>query len=129
MPRPDWPEDDADNVTVGHRVEFMEQHSGAAFVAVLRDLNEALLRGRAAILDVPGRKKLKHRDYMLAALAELWHRLGRTPASGDSSFAAFCEVVLASIGWPTSGTKSALPSAIKLWRLRYRRPSAAARVR
>ena len=104
------------------RVQFMEQHGGEAIVELLRDLNGALENGRRSIIRLPsGRKPLTHRSYLLAALAELWHRLDRRPTTGvRSRFGEFCEAVFVAIGWSTEGVNSALPDAINLWRSRYR---------
>ena len=39
-----------------------------------------------------GREPLEYRNYLMAALAELWWRLGKRPTSGmGSKFGAFCE--------------------------------------
>lgn len=113
---------DTDDLTLDQRIRFMEQRGGAAIAMLLGDLIAALESGRREIVQLPdGRKPLAHRAYLLAALAELWDRLGRKPTSGlNSKFGSFCEAVFEPIGWPTEGVKSALPDAIKLWRHLYR---------
>ena len=99
-----------------------KQLGGAAIAKLLADVITALEDGHRLIVRLPdGRKPLTHRAYMLAALAQLWHRLGRRPTSGaNSRFGVFCEAVFEAIGWPTEGVNSALPSAIKLSRRLYR---------
>jgi hypothetical protein len=116
----DW--EDPDSLTLGYRVEFMGRNGGAAFKALFGDQIAALENGRRSIVLLPdGRKPLKYRLYMLAALAELWRRLGHRPTSGpNSKFGAFCEAVFEPMGWPTGGVNSALRDAIKLWRRLYR---------
>jgi hypothetical protein len=113
---------DTDDLTLGQRIGLMERRGGEAIAALLGDIADALESGRRAIVHLPtGRKALEHRRYWLAALAELWHRLGRKPTSGDrSKFGEFSEAVCDAIGWPTDGVKSALPEAIQLWRSLYR---------
>ncbi len=113
---------DVDELSLGARIGFMERHAGKAIEALLGDLAGELEAGRRAIVQLPdGRKPLEHRKYLLAALAEVWHRLGRQPTGGiTSQFGAFCEAVFAAIAWPTDGVDAALPDAIKLWRQLYR---------
>ena len=113
---------DVDELSLGARIGFMEQRAGAAIAVLLGDIADALEAGRRAIVQLPdGRKPLEHRKYLLAALAELWHRLGRRPTSGrNSKFGAFSEAVIEAIGWPTEGVNSALPEAKALWRKLYR---------
>jgi hypothetical protein len=113
---------DTDDLSLGQRIGFMRQRSALATVALLGDIADALEAGRLAIVHLPdGRKPLECRAFMLAALAELWHRLGRKPTSGiNSKFGAFCEAVFEAIGWPTKGVNYALSEAIALWRSRYR---------
>jgi hypothetical protein len=113
---------DVDELSLGARIGFMERHAGGAIEALLGDLAGALEAGRRAIVQLPdGRRPLEHRKYLLAALAEVWHRLGRQPTGGiTSQFGAFCEAVFDAIAWPTEGVNAALPDAIKLWRRLYR---------
>jgi hypothetical protein len=88
---------------------------------LLSDIIGALEEARRAIVRLPtGRKPLEDRKYMMAALAEAWHRLGRKPSTGiRSRFGSFCEAVFDAIGWPTEGVNAALPDAIKIWRTLY----------
>jgi hypothetical protein len=111
-----------ENRSLDHRIDFMFRHGGSALAKLLSDEIAALEKGLLSIYRLPpGRKPLTHRTYMLAALAEIWRRLGLRPTSGLSSrFGSFCEAVFEAIGWPTEGVKSALPDAIKLWRRLYR---------
>jgi hypothetical protein len=104
------------------RIAFMERRSGAAIAALLDDIAAALDDGRRAIVQLPdGRRPLQRRAYLLAALAELWRRLGRRPTTGDTSkFGDFAEAVIEAIGWPTEGVNAALPEAIALSRRLYR---------
>jgi hypothetical protein len=77
---------------------------------------------RRHIVELPkGRKPLEYRNYLMAALAELWCRLGRQPTSGArSQFGEFCECVFVALGWPTEGVNAALSDAIAAWRDHYR---------
>jgi hypothetical protein len=113
---------DTDNLSLDQRVRFMEHRGGEALAALIGDIVDALEDGRRAIVQLPpGRKPLEQRDYMLAALAEIWKRLGRKPTSGATSqFGAFCEAVFDAIGWPTTGVKAALAEVIKLRSQLYR---------
>jgi hypothetical protein len=114
---------DTDALSEQQRIEFMATRGSAAIAALLGDIVDALDSGRRAIVQLPdGRKPLENRAYMLAALAELWHRLGRRPATGiNSQFGSFSETVFEAIGWPTDGVNAALRDAIKLWRYLYSR--------
>jgi hypothetical protein len=111
---------EAENRSLDNRIDFMGRWGGTAIAKLLADEITALEGGRRSIVLLPdGRKPLTHL-YMLAALSELWCRLGRRPTSGaNSHFGAFCEAVFGAIGWPTEGVNSALPDAIKLWRALY----------
>ena len=113
---------DVDELSLGARIGFMERRAGEAIAALLGDIADALEVGRRTIVRLPdGRKPLEHRAYLLAALAELWHHLGRRPASGiTSQFGAFCETVFDAIGWPAQGVNAALADAIRLWHRLYR---------
>jgi hypothetical protein len=114
---------EVDELTLDGRIESMRLLGADAIVALLDDIAGALDAARRAIVKLPkGRKSLKMRAYMLAALAELWCRLGRRPTSGDGSqFGAFSEGVFEAVGWPPEGTTAELPKAIKLWRKLYQR--------
>jgi len=113
---------DADDLSLDERVGFMGRHGAEAIAALIGDIMGALENGRRAIVHLPpGRKPLEYRAYMLAALAELWYRLGRQPKSGiNSQYGSFAEAVCDAIGWPSEGVNSALPDAIRLWRRLYR---------
>jgi hypothetical protein len=116
----DWLSE-AENRLLDYRIDFMKRRGGAALAKLIADEIRALEDGRRLVVALPvGRKPLIHRAYMLAALAQLWRRLGRPPTSGNSRFGAFCEVVFDTIGWPTEGVNSALASAIRLSRRLYR---------
>jgi hypothetical protein len=125
-PLPLWPLatdflSEMENRSLGNRIDFMSRHGGAAINKLLSDEIAALEKGLRFIIGLPdGRRPLRHRAYMLAALAEIWRRIGRQPKSGNSQFGSFCEALFEAIGWPTEGVKSALPDAIRLWRSLYR---------
>jgi hypothetical protein len=112
---------DVDELSLDQRIDFMQQHAREGLLALLHAIAAALEDGRRAIVRLPdGRKPLTYRTYLLAALAELWHRLGRRPTAGArSKFGAFCEAVCEAIGWPTEGVNAAVPRAIKDWRRLY----------
>ena len=99
----------------------MEQRGGEALSALLGDITAALGDGLSTIVQLPdGRKPLKNREFMLAALAEGWRRLGRKPTSGiRSKFGEFCEAVFDAIGWPTEGVNAALADAKNRWKKLY----------
>jgi hypothetical protein len=116
----DWLSE-SENRLLDYRVGFMERWGSLAIPKLLADQISGLENGRRLIVHLPGgRTPLRNRAYMLAALAELWGKIGRRPASGNSQFGSFCEAVFEAIGWPTEGVKSALPDAIKLRRRLYR---------
>jgi hypothetical protein len=125
-PLPLWPLatdflSEMENRSLGNRIDFMSRHGGAAIDKLLSDEIAALEKGLRFIIALPdGRRPLRHRAYMLAALAEVWRRIGRRPTSGNSQFGSFCEAVFEAIGWPTEGVKSALPDAIRLRAKLYR---------
>jgi histone H3/H4 len=111
---------DIDELSLDARTGFMEQRALVAIATLLGDIADALESGRRAIVQLPDRKGLVIRDYLLAALAELWRRLGRRPTSGpNSKFGVFAEAVFEAIGWPTSGVNAALADAIVLRRRLY----------
>jgi hypothetical protein len=114
---------DTDDLSLDQRIGFMERRGADAIAALIGDIAGALEGAQRAIVHLPnGRKPLKHRAYLLAALAELWHRLGHRPTGGvNSQYGSFAETVLATIDWPTDGVNAAVPNAIKLWRHLYRR--------
>ena len=87
-------------------------------VAVLAELARGLDDARRRIVELPdGRKPLELREYLMAALAQLWHQLGKTPTAGmRSKFGQFCENVFDAVGWPTDGVNAALSDAIATWR-------------
>jgi hypothetical protein len=105
-----------------YRVDFVRRHGGTVITKLLHYHIAALEKGLRFIVDLPdGPEPLRQRAYMLAALAELWRRIGLRPTSGaNSRFGSFCESVFDAIGWPTEGVNSALPDAINLWRTLYR---------
>jgi hypothetical protein len=112
---------EAENLLLDYRVEFLGRWGSIAIPKLLADQINGLENGRRLIVSLPdGRTPLKIRAYMLAALAELWRKIGRRPTSGNSQFGSFCEAIFDAIGWPTEGVKSALPAAIKLRGRLYR---------
>jgi hypothetical protein len=69
---------DVEDLSLDHRIQFMKRRGGTATPKLLDDIADALENGRRAIVQSPGgRKPLENRAFFLAALAELWHRLGR----------------------------------------------------
>jgi hypothetical protein len=116
----DW-RSEAENQLLDYRLGFMERWGNIAIPNLLADQIRGLENGRRFIVHLPdGRTPLRDRAYMLAALAELWRKIGRRPTSGNSQFGSFCEAVFEAIGWLTEGVKSALSDAIKLRGRLYR---------
>jgi hypothetical protein len=114
---------DLEELFLDQRIRFMEWRGADAIPELLGDFIASLTHARNAIVQLPGgRKPLDIRRFMLAALAESWHRLGRRPTTGiNSKFGAYREAVFDAIGWPTEGVNAALMEAIVLWRERYRK--------
>jgi hypothetical protein len=114
-----------ENRSLDFRVDFVMRHGGATITKLLSDEIMALESGHRLIIRLPpGRHPLKHRIYLLSALAELWRRIGRPPTTGkNSEFGSFCEAVFETIGWPTDGVNSALWDAINLSRTLYPKAS------
>jgi hypothetical protein len=128
-----WPQDDSslrrparpidvEDLSLDDRIFFASRRSRDVIAAVLAELAQALDDARRRIVELPdGRKPLELRNYLMAALAELWHRLGKKPTLGRrSNFGQFCENVFSAIGWPTEGVNAALPDTIAKWRELYR---------
>jgi len=113
---------DVDDLSLDQRIFFATHRNRELISAILAETAEALDNARQHIVEAPdGRKPLEYRKYLMAALAELWRRLGNRPTSGmRSKFGAFCESVFEAIGWPTEGVNAALSDAIATWRELYR---------
>ena len=113
---------DVDDLSLNERIFFAKRRGRDLTVAILAEIVEELEDAHRHIVQLPnGRKPLEYRNYLMAALAELWRRLGKTADSGmRSKFGAFCEAIFEALGWPTEGVNAALPDAITTWRERYR---------
>jgi hypothetical protein len=113
---------DVEDLSLDDRIYMTTNRGGDVISAILAELAQGLDNARQRIVELPdGRKPLEIRRYLMAALAQLWHQLGRKPTPGRrSKFGQFCEDVLAGIGWPTDGVNAALPGAIATWRQLYR---------
>jgi hypothetical protein len=138
-----WPNDDfrddgrdparsieIDDLSLQDRIRFAETQAPRVLSAILDHLIKSIDQAYGRIVHLPGgRKPLEIRRFMLAALAELWHRIGRRPTTGArSQFGAFCEAIFEAMGWPTDGVNPALGDAIALWRTLYRRPTESVRL-
>ncbi len=112
---------EVDDLSAHERIRFAEHRPGEVITAILTRVGGALDDARRVIVQLlDGRKPLAVRNYMLAALAEQWHRLDRRPTPGKSSeYGKFCETVFDAIGWPTEGVNRAISDAIKTWRRLY----------
>lgn len=103
------------------RAQFVEMRPAETMRALLESIQAALQAAQGRFLLLPGarggQKPLLQRRYMLANLAELWHRIGRSPSSGPASdFLAFCEGLCTLIGWPDEGLETAVADALVTWR-------------
>jgi hypothetical protein len=109
---------DVDDLSLDERIFFAKRRGRDLTVAILAEIVEELEDAHRHIVQLPnGRKPLEYRNYLMAALAELWRRLGKRPTSGmRSKFGAFCEAIFEALGWPTEGVNAALPGAISTWR-------------
>jgi hypothetical protein len=112
---------DVEDLSLHDRICFATSQSREVIAAVLAEIAHALDDSRRRIVELPdGRKPLESRNYLMAALAQLWHQLGKKPTPGKrSNFGQFCEDVLAAIGWPADGVNAALADAIEAWRRLY----------
>jgi hypothetical protein len=115
---------DVEDISLYDRISFATRRSHDVIAAVLAELAQALDDARQRIVELPdGRKPLETRNYLMAALAQLWGRLGRRPTPGRrSNFGQFCEDIFIAIGWPAQGVNAALPDAIAMWRQLYGSP-------
>jgi hypothetical protein len=113
---------DVDDLSRDERTRFARRRARDVIAAILTEIIEALYDARRDIVEMPdGRKPLEYRKYLMAGLAELWHRLGKRPTSGtNSKFGGFCESVFDALGWPTEGVNAALSDAIATWKELYR---------
>jgi hypothetical protein len=107
--------------SLGARFEFVQQSPIKTTVAVLKEIKKGLETALRSLDLQPGSKggriPLTYRHYLVINLAEIWTKLGRKAlTSPTSDFAAFCEGVAESIGWPTDGMSAAIPDAVKHWR-------------
>jgi hypothetical protein len=110
-----------EDLSLNDRIYFATNRGGDVLVAILEELAQALDDSRRRIVELPdGRKPLESRNYLMAALAQLWHQIGKKPTPGKrSNFGLFCEDVFAAIGWPVDGVNAALADAIETWRQLY----------
>jgi hypothetical protein len=109
------------------RFEFVSHRAVKTAAAVLKTI-EAGIIGAQQVLDRQhgskgGRKPLTYRHHLFIKLfiklAELWDDIGQQVSTGPkSNFAAFCESVTVSIGWPDEGIGAAVPKAVADWRNR-----------
>jgi hypothetical protein len=103
------------------RFEFVSRRAMKATTAALMTIELGLEKTLRSLDLQPGswggRKRLIYRHSLLIKLAEMWDQVGKKVSSG-TEFAAFCESVARSIGWPTDGINSAIPDAIRDWRNR-----------
>jgi hypothetical protein len=103
------------------RREFVGNRAVKVACAALMTIGEGLSDSLSEIEHQPGarggQKPLTYRRYLIVNLAQLWVELGKTASTGPKShFAAFCEAVAVSIGWPDHGIGSAIPDALEHWR-------------
>jgi hypothetical protein len=110
-----------EDLSLDDRIFFVTNQGRKVVTAILAEIARALDDSRQRIVELPdGRKPLESRNYLMAALAQLWHQLGKKPTPGRrSNFGQFCEDVFAAIGWPANGVNAALPDAIEAWRRLY----------
>jgi hypothetical protein len=113
---------DVEELSLNDRIYFATHQSRNVIAAILAEIAQALEESRRRIVELPdGRKPLEVRRYLMAALAQLWHQLGRKPTPGGrSKFGQFCEDVFAGFGWPNGGVNAALSDAIATWHRLYR---------
>jgi hypothetical protein len=103
------------------RFQFVSHRVVKTAAAVLKTIEEGIVEARQA-LDRQrgsrgGRKPLMYRHFLILNLAEMWGDIGKQVSTGaKSDFAAFCETVAVSIGWPDEGIGAAVPKAIREWR-------------
>jgi hypothetical protein len=101
------------------RFEFVSRRAMKATTAALMTIELGLEKTLRSLDLQPrsmgGQKPLIYRHSLLINLAEMWDQVGKKVSIG-TEFAAFCESVAGSIGWPTDGINSAIPDAIRDWR-------------
>jgi hypothetical protein len=103
------------------RFQFVRQKPVETLAAALKQIAEGLSEVLRTFTFQPrsrgGQEPLLYRHYALIYLIDMWHEIGREPSSGPkSACTAFCESVVATMGWPTRGLSSAMPDAVKHWR-------------
>jgi len=103
------------------RFEFVRQQPvktmNAALQQIGKGLGEVLHEFDWQPRAKGGQEPLVYRHYALINLIEMWHGMGKEPSSGPKSVCtAFCESVVAALGWPTQGLSSAMPDALDHWR-------------
>jgi hypothetical protein len=103
------------------RLEFVEHRPVETFIALFREIQRGLKEALRSLALQPrsrgGQKPLVYRSDLIVNLAEIWTALGRNVVTSTTSdFAAFCEQVAVSIGWPDQGMAAAIPDAVKNWR-------------
>jgi hypothetical protein len=109
-----------EEVSLQARREFVSRRPVETGVAVLKTLGGGLDRVITVLKKQPGsrggRKPIIYRHFLIINLAELWADLGKEVSTGlKSDFAAFCEDVATSIGWPDHGVVAAIPDARDAW--------------
>jgi len=112
---------DVEQFSYEARVNFVQARPAETMRALLKSIQAALQAAQDGFLLLPGarggQRPLLQRRYVLANLAELWHRIGRSPSSGPASdFLAFCEGFCTLIGWPDEGLETAVADALVAWR-------------
>jgi hypothetical protein len=110
-------EEDTRNARQG----FVFRRPAKTITAMLKTIEAGFDAALSALGRQPGskggRKPLTYRHYLIINLAEIWRDLGNQVSTGPKSdFAAFCEGVAVSIGWPTDGMSAAIADALEDWR-------------
>jgi hypothetical protein len=109
-----------EEISLQARREFVSRRPVETGVAALKTIESGLDRVITMLKQQPGsrggRKPIKYRHFLIINLAELWADLGKEVSTGPKSdFAAFCENVVTSIGWPDHGVVAAIPDARDAW--------------
>ena len=109
-----------EEISLQARWEFVSRRPVETSVAALKTIENGLDRVITKLKQQPGsrggRKPIKYRHFLIINLAELWANLGKEVSTGPKAdFAAFCENVAISIGWPDHGVVAAIPDAREAW--------------
>jgi hypothetical protein len=110
-----------EELTHSSRAEFVSHRPAETASAVLKEIENGLNSALRALALQPGAKggpkPLRYRHWLIINLAEMWNDLNKEVSTGpNSDFAAFCETVAVSLGWPHSGMSSAISQAGHDWR-------------